>query len=48
MANTVMCTRCGKWVQGRCTEMKTVTDERVCFQMMEGRWRAEESSGNAM
>ena len=25
MANSVMCTKCGKWVHGRCTKMKRVT-----------------------
>ena len=25
MANLVMCKKCGKWVQGRCAEMKRVT-----------------------
>ena len=24
MANSVMCTKCGKWVHGRCAKMKTV------------------------
>ena len=25
MANSVMCTKCGKWVHGRCAKMKRVT-----------------------
>ena len=25
MANSVMCTKCGKWVHGRCVKMKRVT-----------------------
>ena len=25
MANSMMCTRCGKWVHGRCAKMKRVT-----------------------
>ena len=25
MANSVMCTKCGKWVRGRCAKMKWVT-----------------------
>ena len=25
MANLVMCTKCGKWVRGRCTKIKKVT-----------------------
>ena len=25
MANSVMCTTCGKWVHGRCAKMKRVT-----------------------
>ena len=25
MANLMMCTKCGKWVHGRCTKMKRVT-----------------------
>ena len=25
MANSVLCTKCGKWVHGRCAEVKKVT-----------------------
>ena len=25
MANSVMCTKCGKWVHGRCAKMRRVT-----------------------
>ena len=25
MANSMMCTKCGKWVHGRCAKMKRVT-----------------------
>ena len=25
MANSVMCTKCGKWVRGRCARMKRAT-----------------------
>ena len=25
MANSVMCTKCGKWIHGRCARMKRVT-----------------------
>ena len=25
MANSVLCVQCGKWIHGRCAEMKSVT-----------------------
>ena len=32
MANSVLCTKCGKWVHGRCSKMKGVTSTLVkCF-----------------
>ena len=29
MANLMMCTKCGKWVYGRCAKMKRVTSTLV-------------------
>ena len=29
MANSMMCTKCGKWVHGRCAKMKRVTSTLV-------------------
>ena len=43
MANSVMCTKCGKWVHGRCAKMKRVTLTlakglvcELCVDTMEG------------
>ena len=43
MANSMMCTKCGKWVHGRCTKMKRVTSTltkgfvcELCVDTMEG------------
>ena len=29
MANSAMCTKCGKWVHGRCAKMKRVTSTQA-------------------
>ena len=37
MANSVMFTKCGKWIRGRCTKMKNVTSilaKSFCLQTM--------------
>ena len=43
MANSVMCTKCGKWVHGRCAKMKRVTStlakgfvNKLCVDTKEG------------
>ena len=43
MANLVMCTKCGKWVHGRCAKMKRMTFTlakgficELCVDIMEG------------
>ena len=38
MANLVMCTKCGKWMHGRCAKMKRVTSTlaKGCLQTMCG------------
>ena len=43
MANSVMCTKCGKWVHGRCAKIKRVTSTlaktflgELCVNTLEG------------
>ena len=43
MANSVMCTKCGKWMHGRCAKMKRVTSTlaksfvcKVCVDAKKG------------
>ena len=43
MANSVVCTKCGKWMHGRCAKMKRVTSTlakgfvcKVCVDTMKG------------
>ena len=51
MANSVMCTECGKWVHGRCAKRKSVISTlakgfvcKVCADTMEGIVKPDEIS----
>ena len=51
MANSVMCTKCGKWVNNKCTKMKRVTSTlakgfvcELCVYTKEGIVEPEELS----
>ena len=42
MANSVMCTKCCKWVHGRCTKMKRVTstlEKGFVFELVLIQWK---------